>query len=170
MSTYVPWISRSRHRLREPWTVAPSPRRPKRMVRSGHSRDQPKYASRVTSRDVIGTQCSIQYRHECVKVNANKSLYGNERETSSTRSTGFRHPGSLPFLSAPGYGDAREHSRLNGPMHLAGHLKSRKDTLEHSAPAGSGTNVPSHGAEGPARITQPRPEPNTGGERLTGDG
>jgi hypothetical protein len=55
MSIYMPWSSKTCHQLHEPRTGAPSPRRPRRTVRSGHSRDQVKSASWVTSRNMSCT-------------------------------------------------------------------------------------------------------------------
>jgi len=74
---------------------------PKRMVRSGHSRGR---ACRVTSRNAIGTRCLIRHWLECVEVNANKLLYGNERETSSIRSPRVPASWRLAVPECPGHG------------------------------------------------------------------
>jgi len=166
MSTYMPWLATRAVNRMSLGQSRPPLAAPKRMVRSGYSRGR---ACRVTSRNAIGTRCLIRHWQECVEVNANKLLYGNERETSSIRSPGFRPPGGWPFLGSRAPGGCpgpRAPQRADVPHRS---LRSQRAILERAGRPDQGPTSRAHRAEGPVRITQPHTEPNSCDKRLSGD-
>jgi hypothetical protein len=101
------------HSLCKPRFAAPSPRRSQRTVRSccfAGNHTQPQRHQHHGSQFITD-------KHACDDVNANKSLFGNERETPSTRPVCFGRPAAP---EAPASAARRRGPRLTPGPRLPG--------------------------------------------------
>lgn len=129
-------------------------------------------ASQVTSRNhnfVDTTVISSSHMSTRDDVNANKSLYGNEHETPSTRSPGFQRPWGCRIYGGPRPGCLRTAGNSAGRC-TSWVIMVTEGMLEHSDLAGSGTNVPSHAAKVPSASHTAAPGTRHASQRLTVDG